>query len=290
MAEARTLDKVGVFARSAEDCASVLAAIAGADRADPTCVGLRFVPLSGRAAASTVRRARVGVADEEFAGVFASALKDLTRIVARVSRATLPEWPYREMVNVVLSAEGATEYAALIESDRLEALVRPRQVAGLRAGLLISARTYMEAMYERERIRDDFARMFETVDVIVSPTQRRGAPELDELDGPRPGARGDGPNAALTAAANLAGLPGIAIPCGLDADGLPLGLQLVGPPFSEPLLLAIAAAYQRETSHHETRPPSARAAPRPDARAATRAVPKRASAPPRRSRPSRRVT
>ncbi|MGH2499880.1 MAG: amidase family protein, partial [Candidatus Limnocylindria bacterium] len=62
------------------------------------------------------------------------------------------------------------------------------------------------------------------------------------------------PNLGLIPAGNLAGLPAIFFPCGVGTDGLPVGLQLVGPPFSEPLLVALAAAYQRETDHHLRRP------------------------------------
>jgi aspartyl-tRNA(Asn)/glutamyl-tRNA(Gln) amidotransferase subunit A len=49
-------------------------------------------------------------------------------------------------------------------------------------------------------------------------------------------------------------VPAIFFPCGFGTDGLPVGLQLVGPPFSEPLLVALATAYQRETNHHTKRP------------------------------------
>ncbi len=61
-------------------------------------------------------------------------------------------------------------------------------------------------------------------------------------------------NIGLIPAGNLAGLPAIFFPCGFGTDGLPVGLQLVGPPFSEPLLVALASAYQRVTDHHLKRP------------------------------------
>jgi aspartyl-tRNA(Asn)/glutamyl-tRNA(Gln) amidotransferase subunit A len=59
---------------------------------------------------------------------------------------------------------------------------------------------------------------------------------------------------ALIAAGNLAGVPAIFFPCGFGTDGLPVGLQLVGPPFSEPLLVALASAFQDATAHHVKRP------------------------------------
>ena len=61
-------------------------------------------------------------------------------------------------------------------------------------------------------------------------------------------------NTGMIAAGNLAGLPAIFFPCGFGTDGLPVGLQLVGRPFSEPLLVAIASAYQRATGHHQEHP------------------------------------
>src|SRR2546430_4478222 len=69
-----------------------------------------------------------------------------------------------------------------------------------------------------------------------------------KADAPGPG------NTGLIPAGNLAGLPAIFFPCGFGSDGLPVGLQIVGPAFSEPLLVAIVSAYQRATGHHLRRP------------------------------------
>src|SRR5205814_9786525 len=65
MALSWTLDKLGPMARTADDCGLALQAMAGPDPSDPTTSGKRFAPLSGRAAASAVRRARVGLAEED---------------------------------------------------------------------------------------------------------------------------------------------------------------------------------------------------------------------------------
>ena len=98
-----------------------------------------------------------------------------------------------------------------------------------------------------------------------APARTSTAPPIDAaLDSRPPGggsltatpaADAPGPgNTALIPAGNLAGLPAVFFPCGFGTDGLPVGLQLVGPPWSEPLLVAIVAAYQRETAHHTKRP------------------------------------
>jgi aspartyl-tRNA(Asn)/glutamyl-tRNA(Gln) amidotransferase subunit A len=61
-------------------------------------------------------------------------------------------------------------------------------------------------------------------------------------------------NDIYTIGVNLAGLPGMSIPCGFTAGGLPIGLQLIGQPFKETELLAVASAYERRTEWHLRRP------------------------------------
>jgi len=268
MALSWTLDKIGPMARSADDCAVVLEAIAGPDSADHTSARRRFKPLNARGAAAAAKRARIAFAEEdvedhaspEASAALEHGVAELRRIVPRFSRATLPTLPFGPLVSTVYAAEGATIFAELIEGERFEELVDARQKAGLRAALEIKARDYLQAMRLRVTVSAAFAEIFKTADVILSVGRTITATPLAQpLDTPglsasnprqtkRPG------NTALIAAANLAGLPAVFFPCGFGTDGLPLGLQLVGPPFSEPLLLALAAAYQRATDHHTKRP------------------------------------
>jgi aspartyl-tRNA(Asn)/glutamyl-tRNA(Gln) amidotransferase subunit A len=104
---------------------------------------------------------------------------------------------------------------------------------------------YYDALYgQAQRVRTlimrDFARAFESCDLIVCPTSPTVAFPL--------GALVDDPLAMyacdlFTLPVNLAGLPGLSIPCGLS-DGLPVGLQLIGPAFSENTLLAAGHALE----------------------------------------------
>jgi aspartyl-tRNA(Asn)/glutamyl-tRNA(Gln) amidotransferase subunit A len=164
------------------------------------------------------------------------------------------------LVSTVYAAEGATIFAELIEGERFEELVDARQKAGLRASLDIRARDYLQAMRLRVTVSAAFAEIFKDADVILSVGRTITAtPITQALD--QPGLTASNPkqtkrpgNTGLIAAGNLAGLPAIFFPCGLGTDGLPVGLQLVGPPFSEPLLVALASAYQRATDHHTRHP------------------------------------
>jgi aspartyl-tRNA(Asn)/glutamyl-tRNA(Gln) amidotransferase subunit A len=276
MALSWTLDKLGPMARTADDCGLALAAMSGPDPADPTVSGKRFVALSGRAAASAVRSARLGFAEEDLGHATPEArralergLAELRRIVPRATRAVLPaDLPYGAMVGTVFGAEGATIFGELIDSGRVDELVDKRQAAGLKRGTEIRARDYLQAQRLRTLLIERFRALFTEVDVLVAPARTSTAPPIDAaLDNRPPGAGSiaatpapDAPtsigpgNTALIPAGNLAGLPAVFFPCGFGTDGLPVGLQLVGPPWSEPLLVAIVAAYQRETTHHLKRP------------------------------------
>ena len=264
-----TLDKLGPMAHTAEDCALVLEAIAGRDPLDESTGARRFRPLDRRGAAAALRGVRVGFADEDLASASEPAkralergVRELRRLAPRVSRALLPaDLPYGAMVTTIIGAEAGSMHAALIEGDRFEELVDARQKAGLRAGLAVGARDYLQAMRLRTVLREAFRRIFADVDVLLSVGRTSTAPPIDAaLDRLPPGtgslsaAGVPTGNLGLIPAGNLAGLPAIFFPCGLGTDGLPVGLQLVGPPRSEPLLVALAAAYQRETGHHLRRP------------------------------------
>lgn len=269
MALSWTLDKIGPMARTADDASLVLEAIAGPDANDATSSGKRFRPLDARSARSAVAKARIGFAEEDVAEhaspeakrALERGVEEFERVAKRFSRAALPsDLPYGPMVGTIYAAEGATIFAELIEGDRFEELVDARQKAGLRASLDIRARDYLQAMRLRTRLAAATRQIFRDVDVILSVGRAITAtPITQALDAPPttasnpPATRRPG-NIALIAAGNLAGLPAIFFPCGFGTDGLPVGLQLVGPAFSEPLLLALASAYQRETDHHTKRP------------------------------------
>ncbi len=269
MALSWTLDKIGPMARSADDASQVLEAIAGPDKDDETSANRKYRPLDGRDVHQQVRAVRVAFAEEDIAdhasesakAALENGIAEFKRIVPSFHRATLPaDMPFGPMVGTVYGAEGATIFAELIEGERFEELVDARQKAGLRAALDIRARDYLQAMRLRVRLSRAFDEIFHGADVILSAGRTITAtPVTQPLDIPPSTASNPPPsrrpgNIGLIAAGNLAGLPAIFFPCGLGTDGLPVGLQLVGRAFSEPLLIALVSAYQRETDHHTKRP------------------------------------
>ncbi len=114
---------------------------------------------------------------------------------------------------------------------------------------------YSRAQKIRELLRRDFAKVFEQVDLIVSPTSpipafRKGERETDPLQMYLAD--------VFTIPANLAGIPGLSIPCGFaqskDGHDLPVGMQLLGKAFDETRLLQVAHAYEQSTEWHKRRP------------------------------------
>ncbi len=106
---------------------------------------------------------------------------------------------------------------------------------------------YRQAQKVRRLIKDDFQRIFNDVDFILTPTTPNEAFKIgDKLD-PISMYKND----IYTVPTSLAGLPGISIPSGLSSNGLPLGIQLIGNYFKEKKLLQIAALAEKELNFYE---------------------------------------
>jgi aspartyl-tRNA(Asn)/glutamyl-tRNA(Gln) amidotransferase subunit A len=91
--------------------------------------------------------------------------------------------------------------------------------------------------------------VFTSIDLLITPTTVAPPARIDE-GSPPPPARGPGPARNNNAPFDVFGLPAISVPCGFTTDGLPLGLQIIGAPFAEFTVLALAHAYERATAWH----------------------------------------
>jgi len=101
---------------------------------------------------------------------------------------------------------------------------------------------YLRAQKARTKLREDFARVFEECDVLLTPTTPSGAFRMKQVTEPLQMYRSD----IFTISANLAGIPGISVPCGFtETEGLPVGAQFLAPHFAEKEMLRVAAAYEQ---------------------------------------------
>jgi aspartyl-tRNA(Asn)/glutamyl-tRNA(Gln) amidotransferase subunit A len=269
MALAWTLDKLGPLARSVDDCAIVLAAIAGPDPKDPTTTGDLFRHKAP--AERPPRRFRVGVlrhatvgTDSDVESGFKQALAALADVADLEQDVALPDLPYGDAVRLIVAAEGAAALRELVESGRVKQLQdRSDRVRGF-ARLLTPAVDYIDAMRARVAMRAELDALLSRYDALAAPTRTRLAPPIgQDFDAPTPGSppqpepRPGAPRPPATIpAGNLAGLPALALPMGFGRDGLPVSLQLLGRAFSEATLVALGTAYQQLTDWHRKRPPA----------------------------------
>jgi aspartyl-tRNA(Asn)/glutamyl-tRNA(Gln) amidotransferase subunit A len=283
VAYASSLDQAGVLAHTADDCARVLAAIAGADPRDATCSTRPLDDYVG-ALGSGVRGLRIGVVAEYFgAGVdpavaqaVRGALQVLEREGAVLVDVRLPSLPLSIPAYYVLAPAEASSNLARYDGVRFgHRCDAPTDLADLYgrsraegfgtevkrrilAGTYVLSAGYYDAYYRRaQRVRrliaNDYQRAFTEVDLLAGPTAPDVAFALGEKAADPLAMYAADVN---TVAVNLAGLPAISVPAGF-VTGLPVGLQLVGPAFGETRLLAAAHALQLVSDWHLQAPGAA---------------------------------
>ncbi len=264
MALSWTLDKLGPFAHSAEDCGLILQAIAGKDGKDPGSAGKSFyyTPQYAR----QMKDLTIGYAAVDFADraeppareAFAAALDVLRSTGVKLVETRLPDYPYGDVLSLVLNGEMGSIFEPLVASGQVAQLADASQIAGLKVSQQVLAKDYLRAMRIRRMIQEAFSNLFAEVDVLLAPGQPGPAPKADaDLDAPEPPPPPSTPPGlqGIVPAGNLAGLPALVLPCGF-AGALPVALQLVSVPFSENTLLAIGREFQGRTDWHHRRPPN----------------------------------
>ena len=251
-----SLDKIGPMARSAADCGTVLAAIAGHDALDASSLPATDAAFAFPGGYTAPRPLRVGWIPEQMkdaqAGVVeaATAAKNaLAKAGAKVTDAKLPEGPWEPAAGIVVAVEGAAAFDDLISSGRVMELADPLGKIGGFINQQISGADYLRAQRVRGVLQRKMAEMFRSYDVIAAASENVVATKLDanlETDIP--------PADPLGAIGNLCGLPAISVPCGFDSAGMPVGLQFIGPPLGEHVVLAAAEMYQGVTDWHKKKP------------------------------------
>jgi Asp-tRNA(Asn)/Glu-tRNA(Gln) amidotransferase A subunit family amidase len=244
-----SMDKLGPMCRSAEDCALVLDAIHGPDGRDNSAIAASF----NWDASLSPLRLRVGYIKSAFdlpqvdpkdekrtlhaTKTFDDRALDVLRgLGVKLIPVELPEIPYDAM-RFILTAEAAAAFDDLTRSNRDDLLVQ--QTRGdwantFRTARFIPAVEYINANRLRSRAIAEWAKLMSTVDVIVSPTNAAGLPQL--------------------VATNLTGHPAVILPNGFRPDGTPVSLTFLGGLVEEAKLLAVAHAYQQATGFHRVRP------------------------------------
>ena len=253
MALAWSMDKLGPMCRSVEDCVVVLSAIAGHDPNDPSTLNDGFACPYGN---EGVRGMRVGMVQEDFVKHgqpevqqgFNEALKVLVDGGAELCPMSLPDFPYSEVAEIIVSVEAASSFEPLITTGKIRELADMAQQAGILAGTEIKAVDYLKAMRLRRTLHARFANVWNKYDVLIGPTSLMVSPPISKPVN-------DLYLTCLIAAGNLLGLPGISVPCGFGKFGLPIGLSVVGRPLEDAQVVRVARYYQDATTWHRHYPP-----------------------------------
>ncbi|HTR97211.1 MAG TPA: amidase [Candidatus Acidoferrales bacterium] len=258
MALSWTLDKLGPMARSAEDAAIVLAAIAGQDPLDASTVPHPFAwrtpaPAPTRKWRIAVPRGCIEKVQPAVRDNFEAAMKTLAPHFEVTRDVDFPDLPWGPAVGTIVGAEGASAFRDLLESGDVAKLKCPSDHVGGYSSLLVPAVDYLHAMRLRGSMRTAMREFYRKYDAIATPGRATVAlPAEGKFEDAYPGVSGGPP---VIPAGNLTGLPAIALPSGFGENGLPTSIAFMGPAFSEAMLAQIGIAWQSASDWHTRRPP-----------------------------------
>jgi aspartyl-tRNA(Asn)/glutamyl-tRNA(Gln) amidotransferase subunit A len=271
VAFASSLDHPGPFARTVQDTAILLGSMAGYDPKDSTSADVP-VPDFEAACARGVKGLRIGVPREyrsdgmpaDIEALWQRGLAWLREAGAETVDISLPHTKYGLATYYIIAPAEASSNLARYDGVRfglrengedLRDLYERTRAAGfgpevrrrIMIGTYVLSAGYYDAYYLRAQkvralVQRDFTDAFAKVDALLTPTTPSAAfAQGENMDDPIKMYLND----VFTVPLNLAGVPGMSVPAGLDANGLPLGLQVIGKPFDEETVFAVAAAIER---------------------------------------------
>ena len=259
-------DHIGPMTRTVADAALMLQATAGYDPLDPSTVPVPVPDYSATLNAG-VAGLRMGIpanhffdsVDSEVEASVRQAIAALEELGAEPVEVSLPLMKYVGAVRIAAMADSMVAHEPYIESSWQD--YGPNVLYRTLAGQFVLGRDYSKALKVQRLIKEEYARVFQQIDFLVSPTSPVPPPRIDAdtmtLGGQEHRVRGPGSGMIShnTYPGNATGLPAITVPCGFTASGLPIGLQLMGRPFEESLLFQAAHAYEQVSPAQGRRPP-----------------------------------
>jgi len=277
IAYASSLDQIGPFGRCVEDVALTLQAISGYDNMDSTSINTP-VPDYSAALGKDIKGLKIGVISEmlgegtspDVRQAIENAVKTYENLGAKIEEISIPHNKYAVATYYIIAMAEASANLARFDGVKygyrtkdakniMEMYLKSRAEGfgdevktRIMIGTYALSSGYYDAYYKkaqqvRAKIKHDFDKAWEKVDVLLSPVCPTTAFEL--------GSKISDPLSMYlmdigTITANLGGLPGISVPCGFDSRNLPIGMQLLGSPLSEEILLQTAYSFEQATDFH----------------------------------------
>jgi len=274
VAFASSLDQAGPMTKNVEDCALLLQAMSGYDPKDSTSADIKVENYSSKLT-DKVKGLKIGIPKEyrvdnmpaEIDKLWKKGIDFLKDAGAIIKNISLPHTKYAlPAYYIVAPAEASSNLARydgvkyghrskgnnlleMYENTRSEGFgdeVKRRILIGtyvLSSGYYDAY--YLKAQKVRQLIKNDFDKVFNDVDAILTPSTPSAAFKIGE--------KKDDPvsmylNDIFTVPVNLAGLPAISVPAGYDKNNLPLGLQIIGKPFDEQTILNLSLAIEKRAN------------------------------------------
>jgi len=251
-----SLDSIGPMARSVEDCALMLNALAAPDPRDPSTLGQPLEDFTLATRPGSIEGLRIAIPDTkqlpnfmdaDVVKAWQTAARTFESLGAAVEAVRLPDWYFdlARSTGTIIASEAYSLHRDYIEDSGKA--IGPGVRSRAQAAKTFLPGTYAEEIRLMAERRRAFAEWFRPYDAIVMPTMAVPAIPLSEVDetSPMPG--------YLTRPGNYLGLCSLAMPSGLSA-GLPVGIQIVGKPFAESDMLRLGKAFQDATDFHRRAP------------------------------------
>jgi aspartyl-tRNA(Asn)/glutamyl-tRNA(Gln) amidotransferase subunit A len=259
-----SLDHLGPMTRTVKDAALMLQVIAGYDARDVTTTDVPVPDYAATIAAAT-SSVRLGILRDYFyeainpeiqsaMEVALSVLKTLTRTQRDVAPLATDN-SYSSVMDPYVTILRAEAYAYHKEYvSKSPELYDAQTLRRIQAGADITASAYIQARRQLEQIRRSISQVFESIDLLITPTTCVPPFAIADLSDPNTLRDKELLMLRNTRPFNALGLPAISVPCGFTRDGLPIGVQITGPSGGEPTVLRLAYAYEQTTEWHKLRP------------------------------------
>ena len=283
VAFASSLDQIGPITKDVRDSAILLNIIAGHDEKDSTSVDMPKKDYE-KALTGDIKGLKIGVPKEFFGeGInkevkesLKQAIETYKKLGAEVEEFSLDIAKYALATYYIIACAEASSNLGRFDGIRytyraknfkdLKDLYKKTRSEGFGAevkrriilGTYVLSSGYYDAYYKKAQkvrtvIKQEFEKLFEKFDMLLTPTSPTVAYKI--------GTKSNNPLEMYladlcTVSVNIAGLPGISIPCGVDSQGMPIGLQLIGKPFDEESIIQAAYTYEQEIKFRENNKPT----------------------------------
>jgi len=270
-AYASSLDQIGPITQNVEDAAILYDAIASHDEKDSTCSTLELASITENLDAN--RKLTIAVIDnyiseasQDIQDAYAMSVQKLEEAGHTIVHKNMANTKYDiATYYIVATAEATTNlarydgirYGNRVEGANLEETFRNTRAQfgdevkrRIMLGNFVLSAGYYDAYYVkaqkvRHLIKDEFNKIFEEADLILSPVAPTVAPKIGASHDPLEMYKSD----MYTIAINLAGLPAISLPVAKDAEGMPIGLQLIGKAFDEQAVFDGALSLEKAVNY-----------------------------------------